>query len=57
MKRLEGFSIYARGIYLDYSDLENSGVEGVLAVSPLLLGWLEGFEPSATGSTIRRSTS
>jgi hypothetical protein len=29
----------------------------IWSLSLLKLGWVEGFEPSATGTTIRRSTS
>ena len=38
-------------------DLRNGARSGQTRLKPVnYLGWVEGFEPSATGTTIRRST-
>jgi hypothetical protein len=40
------------------SSFRSNALKGYLQVSHLKsLGWVEGFEPSATGTTIQRSTS
>ncbi len=43
-------AIYRRSAIVNTRDVRDAGIKWSL-------GWVEGFEPSATGTTIQRSTS